>query len=40
MSSFILAFVVTPAAVVGLGYLAVALNERAAEREKNRHPVE
>ena len=40
MSSFILAFVLAPAAVVGLGYLAVVLNERAAEREKSRHPAE
>lgn len=40
MNGFILAFILAPAAVVGLGYLAVILNERVAEREKNRHPAE
>ncbi|MDF3606208.1 hypothetical protein PE067_08730 [Paracoccus sp. DMF-8] len=37
MSGFILAFIIAPIAVVGVGYLAVRLNERAVERDKASH---
>lgn len=33
MSEFILAFILAPIAVVGVGYLAVRLNERALRRD-------
>lgn len=38
MSGFILAFIIAPMTVVGMGYLAVRLNERAIQRERARHP--
>lgn len=41
MSGFIVAFVLAPIAVVGVGYLAVRLNERAISQDPHhRHPAE
>lgn len=40
MTGFILAFIIAPIAVVGVGYLAVRLNERALEQDRAHHPAE
>ena len=40
MSGFILAFIIAPIAVVGVGYLAVRLNERTIERDTRQLPAE
>ncbi len=40
MSGFILAFIIAPIAVVGVGYLAVRLNERTIEQDTRQLPAE